>query len=282
MERVYPENLSSKQTYYRCICVCGKETISTAANLKSGKATSCGCYREERIKESLIGNQFSHVDLVGRVYGYLTVLFRTPKKPRAWYMCRCVCGNEKEFSAHILQDGYAKSCGCKTGEMIAEKVTKHGHSANGITTPELNSHKTMLARTSNPNATGHERYHDRGIRTCERWLGPEGFKNFLEDMGPRPEGYTLERQDLDGDYTPENTFWADTSTQARNRSNNRFYTLNGLTLCVTDWAVKIKIHPSALYRRIEERGWPLELALTLPPCAKVERDPQTGQWQRLF
>lgn len=284
IERSFPENLSPKMTYFRCVCECGVETISTSANLKSGKSTSCGCLRIERTKEANKGNQHRYESYVGRVFGYLTVLFRTEKRPRAWYMCECVCGTQKEFSGKLLIAGDAKSCGCKTKEMASAALTKHGMSGNNADRkpdPTYVSYKTMVQRGTNPNAKGSEHYFLKGVRVCDRWLGPYGFKNFLEDMGIRPEGCTLERSDLDGDYTPENTFWADSSVQARNRSNNRFYTLNGLTLCVTDWAVKIGIHPSSLYRRIEKLGWPLELALTLPPTAKVEQDPLNGRWKRV-
>ena len=37
--------------YYKCKCDCGNETISRIADLKNGKASSCGCYRLERTKE---------------------------------------------------------------------------------------------------------------------------------------------------------------------------------------------------------------------------------------
>lgn len=57
-------------------------------------------------------------------------------------------------------------------------------------------------------------YGGRGITVCDAW---RTFANFLADMGPRPEGMTLERSDVEGNYEPGNAVWADTYTQRWNR-----------------------------------------------------------------
>lgn len=66
----------------------------------------------------------------------------------------------------------------------------------------------------------YETYGGRGIKICDRWLGPIGFVNFLKDMGRRPDGKTLDRRNPEGDYTPENCRWASRSTQTANRRCN--------------------------------------------------------------
>lgn len=75
-------------------------------------------------------------------------------------------------------------------------------------------------RCYNPNDTKYKYYGNRGIEVCKRWLGEDGFNNFLKDMGERPSPkHTIDRVDVNGDYEPSNCRWADTKTQSRNRTN---------------------------------------------------------------
>ena len=76
----------------------------------------------------------------------------------------------------------------------------------------------MRQRCTNPLATGFARWGGRGIKVCERW---ENFAAFVEDMGPRPEGCTLDRINNDGNYEPSNCAWRTRKEQAANRTNHR-------------------------------------------------------------
>lgn len=84
-------------------------------------------------------------------------------------------------------------------------------------TREYKSWSSMIDRCTNPNNNGYSRYGGRGITVCDRWRGKDGFKNFKEDMGPRPEGYSIDRIDFDGNYEPGNCRWASASQQIHNR-----------------------------------------------------------------
>jgi hypothetical protein len=77
-------------------------------------------------------------------------------------------------------------------------------------------------RCFNPNNTSWEDYGGRGVTVCTPWLRENnGFPAFLGHMlhtfGPRPEGFTLDRIDVDGNYEPGNVRWASAETQINNR-----------------------------------------------------------------
>jgi len=92
----------------------------------------------------------------------------------------------------------------------------------------------MKERCSNP---GHKDYHNyggRGIKVCDRWL--ESFENFYADMGDKPQGMTLDRIEVNGNYEPNNCRWASHTEQGQNRRNNVRLTYNGETKTLRQWA----------------------------------------------
>jgi hypothetical protein len=108
-------------------------------------------------------------------------------------------------------------------------------------------------------------YGGRGIKVCERW--DKSFLNFLEDMGLRPYKMSIERIDVNGDYTPENCRWATSKDQMNNRRNNVFLEFDGNRLTVAQWAEKIGFKYSTLKMRLV-KGWDVQRALTTPLSKK--------------
>jgi len=122
----------------------------------------------------------------------------------------------------------------------------------------------MKERCYNPRKAAYQRYGARGITVCPQWLGADGFVRFLADMGPAPDGYSLDRIDNDKGYAPENCRWTDNFTQYRNRRQTVWLTYNGRTQCRKDWAREYGVDEATLAQRLS-RGWELEKALTTPP-----------------
>lgn len=82
---------------------------------------------------------------------------------------------------------------------------------------EHQSYRSMKERCLLKTCKCYQRYGGAGVKICERWLGVDGFKNFYEDMGERPNGTTLDRIDPYGDYSPNNCRWANKYIQRHNQ-----------------------------------------------------------------
>lgn len=108
--------IQGTDTYFNCICDCGKHTVKRISFLKSGHTTSCGCKtRKEK-----------H-DLTGQTFGYWTVLGRDEYHEEGiYYLCRCVCGRESRIGKKKLIYGKTKSCGCKMSENRKDTLISEG------------------------------------------------------------------------------------------------------------------------------------------------------------
>jgi hypothetical protein len=114
--------------------------------------------------------------------------------------------------------------------------------------------QNMRYRVQNPLSPDYKNYGGRGIKIDEKW---DSFENFYADMGPRPEGFTLERLDNDGPYGPKNCIWADRATQCMNRRNILLIEFKGEKKPLGKWAKELGISFMTVRRRLDQ-GMPLE------------------------
>lgn len=189
-------------------------------------------------------------DIVGVRYSDLTVLeFSQIKNNNAHWICRCeLCGNNTEVSRPNLRSGNTKDCGCRRSEKISEAITKHGCSGS----PTWSSWEKLRQRIrTKKNKTYASIDYDK------RW---DDFNVFLQEMGERPIGHSIDRIDNTKGYYKENCRWATHKEQCRNKSSNVMIYFKGKSMCVADWVLETGIHRSTITRRMK-KGLPIELVL---------------------
>jgi hypothetical protein len=110
----------------------------------------------------------------------------------------------------------------------------------------------MLARVSPNNRAYAKNYSGRGIGLDHPpW---REFSNFLADMGPRPDGLTLERRDNSKGYSPSNCEWATAKKQVSNTRTAHRLPVGGLSLTATEAAALVGVSVPAVCNRIKKHG----------------------------
>jgi hypothetical protein len=144
-------------------------------------------------------------------------------------------------------------------------MMKHGYGVNSGKNPTYRSWESMKYRCDNPGYSLWSDYGGRGITYCDRLAD---FRNFLSDMGPRPEGKTLDRINSNGNYEPENCRWADAVTQRHNRRDVRLYEYRGDLYMLERLARDNGLSIHFLYQRIHRDGMTVEDAVNKPSRIK--------------
>lgn len=183
----------------------------------------------------------------------------------ARWLCACDCGAQTTLKTQALVSGNTKSCGCLGRAMRRDGLRKsHGGASGYSKTPTYSSWASAVSRCTNPWAPSFSRYGARGVTVCERW---RSFEAFLADMGPRPEGTSLDRIDNDGNYEPGNCRWATRSEQQNNRRCNRVLRCDGRDQTITEWAREMGVSVGCIAGRLSD-GWPVDRAIRERPNPK--------------
>ena len=169
--------------------------------------------------------------------------------------CLCNCGNTFYIYPYMFGKPMYKSCGCFKIKRSAERLTTHGCTNH----PLYKEYRSMVARCYRKNHKHYSLYGGRGITICDEWLSsPQAFYDWVESIGGRPKGYTLDRIDNSKGYSPDNCKFVSMHIQSRNKRSNIQITHNGVTKCLTDWALEYGINNETARSRYH-KGYPFEV-----------------------
>jgi len=164
--------------------------------------------------------------LADKKFGLLRVI--SSPKPDV-FRCLCKCGNEIVLWRSQLANNVVRDCGCRRTRYSrsgrawfwghARQVVRKDGTKRRFGSGEYFSYVNMIRRCYGKTRRGEyvcESHGAKGIRVCDRWQEPngQGFKNFLDDLGPRPSGKTLDRLNPQDHYKPSNCHWGTPKEQA--------------------------------------------------------------------
>lgn len=162
-------------------------------------------------------------DLTGQKFGRLTALYTVPNNSyRARWHCVCECGNTKDVLQQNLCNGHVRSCGCLHAERNVEKINAYN---SYINRESHNETKTKLyhiwvgikSRCFGETSTSYHEYGERGISVCDEWRNSFlTFKEWAISHGYSEE-LSIDRIDVNGNYSPDNCRWVSASVQAFNK-----------------------------------------------------------------
>ncbi len=175
--------------------------------------------------------------------------------------CDCRCGKRVQVIAGNLTRGNSKSCGCVWSSVTSERNRSHSFSGTRI----YQTWAGMIKRCENPKARSFKDYGARGISVCDQWRRDfEAFFDWAMVNGYKHD-LTIERDDNNLGYSPENCRWLPQPEQAANKRNSNIFEAFGETKHLAAWArdPRCKVDLQCLGCRIR-RGMNPEKALTAP------------------
>ena len=190
----------------------------------------------------------------GTRFGALVVIRAAGQDPttrKSLSECRCACGAVVVKRNNDLLTGRVVSCGCVKRRRSSRQMWKRAERSNAnhmSGTKVYYCWKSMVDRCTNTHNKRFERYGGRGISVCRSWLKSfRRFRTWAYAHGYE-DGLQIDRVDYDGDYRPGNCRFVDRTTQANNRSNNRFIEYEGRRMTVAQWSRELNIPYDRLKR----------------------------------
>lgn len=156
---------------------------------------------------------------------------------------------------------------------------RHGHATRNFRSRTYTTWANMIARCTKPSNHRYEDYGGRGIKVCKRWMV---FSNFLADMGAKPVGLTIDRENNDGNYEPGNCYWATNKEQKRHRRDTVIFEIDGIVKPLFDWCEQMDIRYMLVYTRIYRGKWNHVQAILTPPCNGKLRKQAAAKYKQLI
>lgn len=160
-------------------------------------------------------------------------------------------------------DIYLRNRVTKETDELGETCKTEEQNQNGYRSKLYIIHFNMKRRCNGVNTPYYKNYGGRGIKYCKEWERYETFKKWALANGYK-DGLSLDRIDVDGDYTPQNCRWVTWKEQSNNKRQTVFITYKGKTQSLQRWAEESGIRYTTFRARIIQYGWDMEKALNTP------------------
>ena len=216
-----------------------------------------------------IGMSNNSVEWLGKVFGRLTVIgFVHAEKPERgwWWKCRCECGETKVFRPNDVKRGRTQSCGCFHDEVCQLRAIKFEH--------RVKDHKRLYSiynwikrRCYDETCLRFMDYGGRGIQMCAEWLNEnEGFDSFVtwSLRNGYSENLTIDRIDVNGDYSPGNCRWLTHREQNLNKRDTLWVDFKGERITLKELCEREGVTYDTVHNRIYVLGWSVEKAVQTP------------------
>lgn len=200
-------------------------------------------------------------DIAGKKFNSLTAIKfeynrQSPSRKTAYWSFRCDCGKIIIRARGDVVRNKIKSCGCKHKEymLLSKKY-------NGLSSLECRLYSIwhdIHRRCYNKKRKEYPNYGGRGIKVCDEWK--DNLYSFIEwakNNGYKPD-LTIDRIDVNRDYSPDNCRWVDRKIQANNKTNNHYLTYKGKTQSMADWCRELNLNYFLVRSRINNYKWSVE------------------------